>query len=145
MKIFIILLCLSSMAVPKENLIIVANMNFPLSSLTASQLKQIYLKKVSYVAGLKLLPLNRLAGDSLRKDFEEDILHMSSVRLEKYWMNKHFNGGRPPLVKHSKKSIISFLFQIDGSLAYMLEEDFPIGLKILYRESKSSNTNEDRR
>lgn len=122
--------------------IVVANNNFPFSSLTTTQVKRIYLKKISHIHGVKILPLNLLARDGLRKNFENHILSMSNRRIQEYWMTRHFHGERPALVKHSQKSIIGFLLKIDGSIAYISEINFTKGLKVLYRKSEHNNSTE---
>ncbi len=133
MRIFILLACMISALLATERLAIVANRDFPLSQLDEHQVKQIFLKKTRYIDGIRLLAINLSAEDRYRKMFEHDIMRMSTSQLRKHWTKIHYQGKRPPLVQHSIESVIAFLRQVDGAIAYLPLSKVPKDLKTLYK------------
>jgi len=127
------LLCTLSKA---DELVIVANSNFPLPQLDEHQIKQIYLKRTRYLNGIELLPINLSVRDPLRKAFELSVLQMSKRALKQHWTKAHYRGTRPPMVKHSVLSTIAFVRQIDGSIAYLPRSAVPSDLIELYVQSE---------
>lgn len=116
-----------------EDLAIVANGRFPLSSLDAHQVRQVFLKKTHYIDDIRLVPINLPKRHPLRMAFEHDVLRLSSSQLRRHWTKAHYRGKRPPLVQHSIKSILAFIRQVDGAIAYIPTSDVPRDLKTLYQ------------
>jgi len=102
-----------------ENFSIVVNDSFPLKSLTKKQLRSIYLKKVTYIEGVKIFAINISSSNKLRKEFEKIILTMNQTNLKRYWRKAHYKGVRPPKVLKSNKNILSYLGNVSGAIAYL--------------------------
>ncbi len=115
-----------------EKFAIISNKNFPVNHLTQGQIKQIYLKRMRFIKDISIVPINYRARDPLRNYFEKSILHLSHKKLKKYWMKKHYEGKRPPLVQSSIDSAIIFIKKVDGAIAYIPYSKIPSGVKILY-------------
>ncbi|WP_297482045.1 hypothetical protein [Sulfurimonas sp.] len=106
-----------------------------LGKITKTQMKAIYLKKLHYLKGKKLLPINLEADNSIRKSFNKHILHMNYNRLKIYWMKQHYLGHRPPLSLHSQKSVKAFLNKVDGAIGYVEMKNIEKNMHILLRWS----------
>lgn len=112
----LILLCFTLTA---NDYCIVVHKDFPLKQLSAQQLKSIYLKKVHYIDGVKVVALNISARDPLRKKFDTLVLSMSPYTLKQYWKKAHYRGIQPPKVVKSFESAVSYLQNVEGSIAYV--------------------------
>ncbi len=129
---YLILLCFGIFLYAGDKIVLIGNQNFPVERLKESQIKQIYLKRMRFIKNIPIIPLNYTARDPLRKFFEKHLLHMSSMKLSRYWMREHYLGKRPPIVQSSVESAIVFVKKIDGAIAYIPYSKLPAGVRILY-------------
>ncbi len=116
-----------------DSLVIAANRNFPVDSLNLKTVQKIYLDKIRFLGGKKILPINLPYNHFLRKKFENSVLKMKRFEIERYWLKTHYMGHRPPKVLKSQDAVASFLKSIDNAIGY-LEKGTAIKykLKILY-------------
>lgn len=114
-----------------DNYLVVSNKK--MKDISQSKLRAIYLKKLSIIDDIKLIPVNLQARDALRANFENMVLNMSFGRLKSYWSAQHYLGHRPPLSMKSQKSVIAFIKKVDGAIGYIEEKNLDEDLKVLYR------------
>ena len=119
MKIFILFYFLLFTSLNASDFNIIANKLFPLKSLSAKQLKNIYLKKITYIDGIKIFAINVSTPETVRTSFEQIILSMNKKDIKMYWRKAHYQGIRPPKVLKSSKSVLSYISSIDGAIAYV--------------------------
>jgi hypothetical protein len=99
---------------------------------TSRILKDIYLQKRQFINGTKVIPVNILGSDKVRKVFEHKVLKMSKAKLNRYWIKKHFQGVKPPVTQASFNSIKSFVQNVNGSIGYLPKDMLDGKLKVLY-------------
>ncbi len=124
------LLLYASGAVAQEYAII-SNKKVP--PLTLEQIRAVYLKKLTRIDRISLVPINLNVHDPLRQSFERHILHMGFQRLKSYWSRQHYLGYRPPLTMKSQESVLALVKNIDGALAYVHTRYLDDDVQILYR------------
>ena len=73
-KVTISLLLCSSFSLADEYAVIA---NTKIKDLSSIQIKAIFLKKISVIGDIKIVPLNLEARNPLRESFENDVLNMS--------------------------------------------------------------------
>ncbi|WP_187647815.1 hypothetical protein [Nitrosophilus labii] len=124
---------LSASFIYADSLVIAANRNFPADTLNRKTVQKIYLDKIRFLGEKKIIPINLPYDHLLRKKFENIILKMKRFELERYWLQTHYMGHRPPKVLKSQEAIASFLKNVDNAIGY-LEKDVATKhkLKILY-------------
>ncbi len=110
---------------------VISNKN--MKKLSKSQIKAIFLKKISIIDDIKVLPINLSTREELRRAFESHILNMSFMRLSSYWAKQHYLGQRPPLSIQSQQSVKAFVKKVDGAIGYINANEIDNELKILYR------------
>ncbi len=130
---YILLLSLAVLLYSSEKFVLIANKNFPLEKLNKDQIKQIYLKKLRFIDGVQIIPINYTPRDLLRKEFENKILQIPPKKLKRYWMKKHYQGTRPPLTQSSSKSAILFVKKVDGAIAYIPHLELTQDIKVIYK------------
>jgi len=131
-KIFIWIHCLTLYLYANEYALV---SNKDIGTINAHQIKAIYLKKLHYFNGIKMLPINLEADNSIRQSFNKHILRMSYEKLKIYWMKQHYLGHRPPLSLHSQNSVKAFLKKVDGAIGYIETKNIDKDMHILLRWS----------
>jgi ABC-type phosphate transport system substrate-binding protein len=129
-KMLLVLLFVSSPALAGEYAVI-SNKN--MKDLTLIEVRAIFLKKITLIDDINLVPINLEARDELRLKFEEEVLDMSFSRLKTYWTKEHYLGHRPPISMKSQESIKAFINKVDGSIGYINLENVDENMKILYK------------
>ena len=113
---------------------VIANKKLP--PLNPLQIKAIFLKKLTIVHDISILPLNLNARHQTRLAFEKEILHMSFTRLKNYWSKQHYLGHRPPLSIQSQQSVKKFVKKVDGAIGYVDIKFVDKDVNVLYRWSE---------
>ena len=98
---------------------VIINSNSQIDSLDKSQLRDLFLRKNSYINKQKIIPVNLLADNSARMAFEFSILRMDRPSLKTYWINQHLKDIRPPLSKKSYNAVLIFILNVDGAIGYI--------------------------
>jgi ABC-type phosphate transport system substrate-binding protein len=117
-KLFIVIIILSLQLWGRE-LFIIAHKDFPSQNINRSTLKAIFLDKKRFINQQKILPLNYNFNNLLRICFEKKILKKNRRSLERYWLQAHYHGKRPPKVIKSEKMVLEYLQKIPGSIGYI--------------------------
>jgi len=115
----IVLCLLFAAALGAQEWVLITRANSPLVSLSAGQIRDIYLGKVHYIGDIRIFPLQLGADDPLRRQFEKDIVHLSRSALREWWIRRHYLGQRPPKVMGSAEAVTAYVQQIDGALGYV--------------------------
>lgn len=132
-KVTISLLLCSSFSLADEYAVIA---NTKIKDLSSTQIKAIFLKKISVIGDIKIVPLNLEARNPLRESFENDVLNMSFERLKSYWTKQHYLGKRPPISMRSQESVKTFVKKVDGAIGYIDAKLIDDSVKVLYRWSE---------
>ena len=124
MKKFIILtLCailFTALAANAEDLMVIANKNVTVSSVTRAELQNIFLGKTAKWPDGKKIKLVVLKEDSTHKKFLNDLLGMSTSAFDSYWKQVIFTGkGRPPKTSDSEEEMVQFVSATDNAVGYI--------------------------
>jgi ABC-type phosphate transport system substrate-binding protein len=117
-----------------EGLVIVANLQVPVNSITLEELTLIYLvQKNSWPNGMPVVPVNREAASTSRAYFSEQVFNRSPSEMSEYWNRMLFKGKVPPLVQTSEAAMLGFVRSVPGAVGYMDADHEPSGVKVLLR------------
>jgi hypothetical protein len=117
--------------------VVIANKESKIGTrLDANEIRRIYLKKRRYIGTLKLIPLSLSASDPLRHSFQKELLSMSERQLAAYWAKQHYLGHRPPLTMMSVESVVAFVREVNGAIAYVPKEAADTSVKIIYEHKE---------
>jgi hypothetical protein len=106
--------------------------NASVKGLSKEQIKEIYLKRLTFVNGVDMVPINLEHDNILREKFNKKILNMSTKQLKEYWNKQHLLGTRPPISMKSQESIKTFITKVDGSIGYINKKNLDKDVFILY-------------
>lgn len=104
-----------------------------IDTLSKSQIRAIFLKKLTHLDGLHIIPVNLPYNDTLRDSFEKEFLEMGKSRLKSYWSKQHYLGSRPPIIMKSQESALMFVHNVEGSISYVPFNKVDNSLNVLYR------------
>lgn len=102
-----------------DDYVVITNKALHVNSIIPLEVKMIFLKKNKILHDTTIIPINLGVSNDARKSFEKNLLHMSRRRLQHYWIQQHYLGKRPPITMRSPKSIIKFVRNVDGAIAYI--------------------------
>lgn len=111
--------------------VVISNKN--MKEFSESEIKAIFMKKLTLKDDITLVPLNLEAGDPLRLSFEEKILNMDFEKLKSYWTKEHYLGHRPPISMKSQESVIAFVKKVDGAIGYIHANSVDDSIKVLHK------------
>ncbi len=131
MKIFLFLLILAWKLFGSEYVLVSAS-NAAFNHLSQKQVRDIFMMKVHYVNGIKVIPINISASAPIRQVFEKNVLKIDRQRLNDYWIKEHFQGISPPLTQQSLGSIKMFLKNVEGAVGYIPTDMLDADLRVLY-------------
>lgn len=115
-----------------EDIVVIANKNVPVDSLSIDDLSDIYLLKTySWDDGEKIIPINRELGSSARNKFLNRVLNKPQSALSAYWEKMHYKGLTPPLVEESDKAVLAFVQNIPGAIGYISSSFLTKNVKVL--------------
>ncbi len=116
----VLILCLSFIiGAYALQIAVIANKNFPVSSLNENEIRKIFLKKKMFIKDKKVVPVNLKNNSQIRQLFQKYILKMDNEEYNLYWNEKYFNGIKPPIVMSSQEAVIKFVKNIDNAIGYV--------------------------
>jgi len=111
---------------------VVVYKDFQTKQFSKKQIKDIFMLKRQFINGIKILPVNLASSALPREVFEKKILKINRDRLNSYWVRKHFQGIRPPVVQKSSKAMKLFVKNVKGAIGYLPIEAVDVDLRVVY-------------
>jgi hypothetical protein len=135
MKKYFLFLILLSQLLLSEEILIVADKQFPHEILTIQEIRAIFLdKKRIFIGESKVLVMNYEFNHPLRSCFEKNILQKSQRSLEKYWRKAYYQGKQPPKIIKSTQMLFRYIENVHPSIGYSdVNSSKRKEIKILYR------------
>jgi len=105
-----------------DDLLIIANNQVSVKSITTAELKRIYFKQVSQVGGSKVTPIHARKNSPLRAAFLQKVLGMSAAQEQSFWENEKIKSGavEPSALDNTVRGV----FSLKGSIGYCFRSDF---------------------
>lgn len=119
-----------------DDIVVIVNENYPISSYTLPVIKSIYMGEKVFEGAVKIKPIDQKESSSIRKKFIEKVLSSTTENYKAYWIKKVFReGALPPAVKNSSKEVIESVINENGSIGYVWAEEVAnkAGVKILFK------------
>jgi ABC-type phosphate transport system substrate-binding protein len=112
---------------------IIVNTNSTLSSISKSELSNVFLKKVSeFNNGTPAKPVDQSANAPARTTFSSTYLGKPVSAVKNYWNQQLFSGaGIPPEEKPSDADVISFIKSTPGGIGYVSSNADIAGVKVI--------------
>lgn len=118
-----------------RELAIIANKDYPLNSISASAVKDIYLGEKTSEGGVRIKPMDQ-KDEAIKKRFIEKVMGSTVDGYKAYWIKKFFQEGvTPPTSKGSPAEMIQAISQTGGSVGYVWTDEVKSdsGVKVLLK------------
>lgn len=116
----------------QEHYAVVVASGSEIDSLDPDALRDIFLRRKNFEAGVRLVPVNLLGDERARIEFEERILQMDREEINRYWISNHFQGIKPPTTQASLQSIKLFVERVEGAIGYLPADMVDAQLKVIH-------------
>ena len=114
--------------------VVVVGKDSPISSLSESQLRQLYLQGFGRVAGFSVKVLDLPEDSHVRKDFYQEAVGKTPAQMKSYWSRMIFTGrGAPPRRVSGIRAMQVMLENNPELMGYLPGDQVSSGLKVLYR------------
>lgn len=113
----------------KAEIVVVANESFPLVRLEEGVIKKIFLRQQQFIEGVKVVPFNLSIASDTRKKFESKIFNMDQLSLKSYWMERHYDGLRPPKQVSSVSAMKQYILNVNGAIGYIPKSELSSDVK----------------
>ncbi|MBI1824165.1 MAG: hypothetical protein HY200_03700 [Nitrospirae bacterium] len=123
------------LAVQAREIAVVVNEQAPLSSITLSELKDIYLGEKAFWGSVKIKPLDQEGEKPVRTGFLTTILKTTAESYDSYWTKKLFqDGGVSPGKKKSSGEVLDAVSQDVGAIGYVYKDEISgkAGIKVIF-------------
>ncbi|WP_304543438.1 hypothetical protein [Sulfurimonas microaerophilic] len=111
---------------------VVVKADSQVNSISQNELCNLYLRRQNFIDNQKIIPINTLADNKGRIEFEQHVLQMQRRKLSKYWITQHFKGITPPSTVASFDAALLFVNNVEGAIAYIPVNMVNKTVKVLY-------------
>lgn len=115
-------------------LVIIANKDLAVTSLTREQIYRIYLGKTKFLPnGVKVIPVDQKAGTYSHDKFYAEIIQKSETDIKSYWSRVIFTGqGYPPIQESDDQSVKDLVAKNPNCMGYIDKSNLDDSVKVLY-------------
>lgn len=129
---FFTVLILIAQPVIAKDIAVIAREDFPTETLSAYDVKQIYMGIKLFIGNTKLNPVDQSRRNSIKNLFLEKVMELNPVDYENYWLVRTFGGVIPPSEKNSSSEVISSVLRNKNAIGYVWRDEAKTeGVKIL--------------
>jgi hypothetical protein len=115
---------LSSAGFAAADVYVIANKG---TSVTATEIKDVFLGEKQFSGSLKLVPIDNAA---LQEDFTVKALKMDIKKYNNFWAKKSFRDGiNPPVGRSGDAEVAEFIRRTPGAIGYV--EIVPSGVSVI--------------
>lgn len=115
--------------------VVIVHPDNPLSTLTRSQLVDIYMgRSMNFPHGEKALPIDLSSSSKIRESYYQMLIHKSISQVNAFWARLMFSGrATPPQVLPDNASVIDEVMNNPSAIAYIDIQYLNDDVKVVYR------------
>ncbi len=116
------------------DLVVIANKEMPISSLTQDEIYRIYLGKTKFLSnGVKVIPVDQAIGSAAREKFYSTVIKKSDPEVKSYWSRVIFTGqGYPPIQESDDRAVKDLVAKNPNCMGYVDRSVVDSNVKVLY-------------
>ena len=116
------------------DVVVVAGKDSPVTTISESQLRKLYLEGTSRIAGNRVKALDLPEGSRVRTEFYQKAVGKSPAQMKSYWARMIFTGrGAPPRMVSGVRAMQVMLENNPELVGYLPADQVSSGLKVLHR------------
>lgn len=102
-----------------EELVVIVNDKAPVQSVTAKQVKEIFLGETAYWGDVKIVPIGYVDGAAVQTDFLDRVVHVTENVYKTYWIKRIFReGGTPPRKVGTTAEALATIARSPGGIGF---------------------------
>jgi ABC-type phosphate transport system substrate-binding protein len=114
------LLLVGAGAARAEELVVIVNDKAPVQSVTAKDVKEIFLGEITFWGDLKIVPVGYVDGAAVETDFLERVVRVTENVYKTYWIKRIFReGGTPPRKVGSAAEALTAVARTPGGIGFV--------------------------
>jgi ABC-type phosphate transport system substrate-binding protein len=103
-----------------EDLVVIVNDKAPVKSVTAKEVKEIFLGEMTFWGDLKIVPIGYVDGAAVETDFLERVVRVTENVYKTYWIKRIFReGGTPPRKVGGAAEALATLARTPGGIGFV--------------------------
>lgn len=117
------------------DIVVIANPNLSVSSLSSSELTNIYLGKTKFLSngGAKIIPVDQRSGSMIREKFYSQLMNKTEAEVKIYWSRIIFTGqGYPPIQEEDDSAVLNAVSKNQNCLGYIDRSALNNSVKVIY-------------
>jgi ABC-type phosphate transport system substrate-binding protein len=116
------------------DIVVIANKDLPLSSLSRDEVSRIYMGKQKFFSsGARIVAVDQRSGSMIREKFYNDLYQKSESEMKAYWSRIMFTGqGYPPIQEGNDSSVLDAVSKNPNCLGYIDRGALNDSVKVLY-------------
>jgi ABC-type phosphate transport system substrate-binding protein len=120
---------------------IIGNPKLPVNSLTAEQISDIFLEKMTTLPdGTRIVVIDHQDGEPVKDSFYQDIVGKTLNQLKAYWAKIIFTGaGLPPRTFSGDESVKEEVSMTPGAIGYISTKSVDASVKVLFEQGGTGN------
>jgi ABC-type phosphate transport system substrate-binding protein len=121
--------------VQAREIAIVVNEKAPVSTISPSEIKDIYLGEKTFWESVKIKPIDQEGSSPIRAGFLSGVLKTTADSYDSYWTKKLFqDGGVSPSKKKSSGEVLEAVAQDVGTIGYVYKDEISgkAGVKVIF-------------
>jgi hypothetical protein len=120
----LVLLLASAGMARAEELVVVVNAKAPVQTLTARDVKEVFLGETAFWGDVKIVPIGYVDGAAVQNDFLDRVVHVTENVYKTYWIKRIFReGGTPPRKVGTAAEALSAVARSRGGIGFVYASD----------------------
>ena len=117
----------------QRHLILVTNIDNPVTEVSRRELGRIYLKQTKYWrTGKRCVPIDQPGTSEARKTFYALVLNKDPYEMKRYWMQETMTGNAtPPITLDNATTVKRYVQKIEGAVGYIRADELDDSVKVL--------------
>lgn len=102
------------------DVVVIGHPGLPVDSLSAKELKRIYVGEKTFVAGVKVQPIDYTHAGPVAAAFLQSVVGMDPKRFHAWWVKEVFHGaGIPPRMVDDPAAVLRVVASEPGAIGYV--------------------------
>lgn len=116
----LLLVVCASDAAPKLPFKVIVHSGVSGKSVTKELLKEVFLRRtLRWGDGTPIAPVDLLSSSAARSAFNREVLALSALDVQRYWVLQMSQGRVPPPAKKTEDEVIAFVASTPGAIGYV--------------------------
>ncbi len=119
-------------AAPEKKVVVVVNKENPENSISAADLKRVYLGRLNKVGKLRAVPINQTLSSAIAGEFLSAYVDMDQTQYKEYWVAQQVKGlGVAPMVQKASVNVLKIVAELPGAVGYVYASEVDTTVKVL--------------